>query len=86
MELFSNHRIGVFSLRARRLFVGLALAPCGIAVANIYLRWGLFGAYERHAVAAAFVVLYLVMRYLGPTMAELRERREGIRSAKTSGR
>jgi hypothetical protein len=42
MEL-PGKRLGTFSLRARRVFVGLALAPCIVTVANYYLGWGLFG-------------------------------------------
>ena len=86
MELFGDHRVGGFSFRVRRLFVGLALLPCGLAVANFYLHWGLFGGYDKHALAAAFVVLYLVMRYLGPTMAQLREHREATKAGKTPSR
>lgn len=70
-------RFGKFSLRARRAFVGCALAVCATAVANYYFRWGLFGNDERWSVAMSFVLLFLVMRYLGPTMQQIREYRRG---------
>jgi predicted small integral membrane protein len=74
MEL-AGKRLGNFSLRARRVFVGLALAPCLVTVANYYLGWGLFGRSEKWSIAVSFVVLFLVMRYLGPTVQQLREYR-----------
>ena len=80
MEL-PGKRLGTFSLRARRIFVGLALAPCIVTVANYYLGWGLFGRPEKWSIAVSFVVLFLVMRYLGPTVQQLREYRESGRAA-----
>lgn len=74
MELVGK-RLGNFSLRARRIFVGCALAPCFVTVANHYLGWELFGRSERWPIAVSFVVLFLVMRYLGPTVQQLREYR-----------
>jgi hypothetical protein len=74
-------RLGNFSLRARRAFVGLALAPCIVTVANYYLGWELFGRSQKWSIAVSFVVLFLVMRYLGPTVQQLREYREGGRPA-----
>jgi hypothetical protein len=80
MELAGN-RLGKFSLQTRRAFVGCALAPCIVTVANYYLGWGLFGRFDRGLIVVSFVVLFLVMRYLGPTVQELREYREKRRSA-----
>jgi hypothetical protein len=80
MEL-AGKRLGKFSLQTRRAFVGCALAPCIVTVANYYLGWGLFGRSERWLIAVSFVVLFLVMRYLGPTVQELREYRDKKRSA-----
>lgn len=75
MEL-GGTRLGKFSLTARRAFVGCAIVPCAVAVANHYLGWGLFGRDDRWSIAAAFVLLFLVMRYLGPTVQQLREYRQ----------
>lgn len=79
MELGGN-RLGRFSLTTRRLFVGCALVPCVVTVSNHYFGWGLFGVDDRVSIAVSFIVLFLVMRYLGPTVQQLREHREGGRS------
>lgn len=76
MEL-GGTRLGKFSLTARRVFVGCALIPCVVTVVNHYLRWGLFGRGDKWAIAASFVLLFLVMRYLGPTVQQLRDYRQG---------
>jgi hypothetical protein len=67
MELGAN-RLGSFSFSARRAFVGCALVPCAMTVANHYFQWGLFGKNYRWSIVASFSLLLLVMRYLGPTM------------------
>lgn len=79
MEL-GGRRLGKFSLTARRAFVGGALVPCAVAIANHYLEWRLFGQDDRWPIAASFVLLFLVMRYLGPTVQQLREYRERRRA------
>ncbi len=73
-------RLGKFSLTARRALVGCALLPCAVTVANHYFGWGLFGRDDNWSIAASFVLLLLVMRYLGPTVQQLREYRESGRS------
>lgn len=78
MEL-AGTRLGKFSLTTRRAFVGCALVPCAVTVANHYLGWGLFGSDDRWPIAASFVLLFLVMRYLGPTVHQLREYRQSGR-------
>ena len=75
MELRGN-RLGNFSLATRRAFVGCALVPCAVTVANHYFGWALFGKGERWSIAASFALLFLVMRYLGPTVRQLRDYRE----------
>ena len=78
----TGRRLGDFSLKARRLFVGLALIPFLLSVLNHYLQWHLVGRFDNVAVAVASVVLFLVMRYLGPTVEELKRYREAERSAR----
>lgn len=79
MQLGEN-RLGKFSFQVRRIFVGCALVPCILSVANYYLDWGLFGKRERWPIAASFVLLFLVMRYLGPTLQEVRDYRSSGRA------
>jgi len=83
MEL-GRDRLGKFSLTTRRVFVGCALVPCVVTVANHYFGWGLFGWEDRWSIAASFVLLFLVMRYLGPTVQQLREYRESRRAGSRS--
>lgn len=66
----SGSRLGNFSLSTRRLVVGVALIPCVLFVANHYLNWGWAGCFGKQAIAGSVVVL--VMRYLGPTVDDLR--------------
>lgn len=75
MELGGN-RLGNFSLTTRRAFVACALVPCAVTVANHYFEWSLFGRDDRWSIAASFLLLFLVMRYLGPTVQQLRVYRE----------
>ena len=72
-------RLGNFSLSTRRLVVGVALIPCVLFVASHYLNWGLAGRFGKEAIAGSFVVLFLVMRYLGPTVDDLRRLRNAER-------
>jgi hypothetical protein len=81
----AGKRLGKFSLQSRRAFVSCALAPCIVAVANFYLGWGLFGISERWLIAVSFIGLFLVMRYLGPTVQELRDYRDKKRRAASPG-
>ena len=78
MEI-AGRRLGNFSIKARRAFVGCALVPCAVALANYYLGWRLFGRFGQAPIAVSFVILFLVMRYLGPTVQQLREDREKTR-------
>jgi len=73
-------RLGRFSFQMRRVFVGCALLPCVMTVAGYYLRWGLFGGFGRWAIAASFVLLFLVMRHLGPTVQEVQDYRNNRRA------
>ena len=78
MDLGSS-RLGNFSLSMRRLFVGAALIPCVLSVASYYLHWGIAGRFGKAAIAVSFVVLFLVMRYLGPTVDDIRRFRNAER-------
>lgn len=77
-------RLGKFSFQMRRVFVGCALVPCVATVADYYLEWGLFGRFGREVMAASFIPLFLVMRYLGPTVQEVRDYRDTKRAARKS--
>lgn len=75
-----ENRLGKFSFRTRRVFVGCALVPCVLTAANYYFGWGIFGKSDRWSVAASFILLFLVMRYLGPTVEEVGKYRNARRN------
>ncbi len=78
MEMrLGQNRLGGFSFQVRRVLVGCALVPCVLAVANDYFEWWPVGMFARGLIAASFVLLFLVMRYLGPTVQQVRDHRRG---------
>lgn len=72
-----GRRIGAFSFNTRRAFVGVALAICIACFANYYFAWGVFGQYEKWFRASSVVALFLTMRFVGPTVQQVREYRYG---------
>ena len=74
MEL-EGKRLGNFSFNMRRVITGFALVPCIVTLADYYLAWGLFDRFGRWAIAASFALLALVLRYIAPTVKEIREYR-----------
>ena len=78
MEL-GEGRVGNFSFNTRRLFVAAGLVPFLLSIANFYLDLGLFGHFGKKAIAAAGVVLFLVLRYLGPTVEDTKRHRNARR-------
>ena len=72
---FSGDRVGHFSLNTRRVFVGIAAIPCVASLVNQYFNLGLFGKFGRSVVSISFFFMILVMRYLGPTMDDMKKYR-----------
>jgi hypothetical protein len=50
----------------------MSLMPWLLSIANFALEWGLLGPYRKIAVAITSAVLFLTMRYLGPTVEDVR--------------
>lgn len=73
-------RLGDFSFQTRRWIAGCAGLPFVIALANHFFEWGLFGPADKWAIPVSAVLLFLVARYLGPTVQQYddhaRSRRE----------
>lgn len=80
MELGTD-RLGNFKFNTRRVFVALTLIPCVLSAANIYVEWHWFGKYDNHVLIGCFVVLFLVMRYLGPTVRDAKHFRDAKRGS-----
>jgi len=70
------------SFNKKRLIVAIALLPCLLCVVNYFLDLQIFGQFAKQALIASFIVLFLVMRYLGPTLREIEEYRDAKRSGK----
>ena len=68
------------SFTAKRVFVGIALCVCALCIANYYLDFGVFGRFKRDALILSFILLAIVMRYLGPTLQEMRDYRDSKRA------
>jgi hypothetical protein len=75
-------RLGNFSFNTRRVIAGCALVPCIVTLADYYLGWGLFGRFGRWVIAASFVLVVFVLRYIAPTVQEVREYRDAQRAMK----
>lgn len=78
MEL-EGKRLGNFSFNTRRVIAGCVLVLCIVTVADYYLGWGLFGRFGRWAIAASFVLVVFVLRYIAPTVQEVRDYRAKAR-------
>lgn len=68
-------RLGNFSITARRAMVGLASMPFFFAIANYQFDWEFLEGHQKDAIAVAAVALFLVIRYLGPTVQDIRNMR-----------
>ena len=73
--MLGETRLGKFSFHVRRVFVACALVPCLVAAGNYSFDWGLVGRFDRWFLAVSFTVLFLVLRYLGPTEQQIRDYR-----------
>jgi hypothetical protein len=78
-------RLGNFSHNARRAFVGCTLVPYGLIVGNYFFKWGIFGRYGGLAFAISTVLALLILRYVGPTVKEVRDHRNERRRKKATG-
>jgi hypothetical protein len=70
------------SYNRKRLIVAITLVPYVLSVINLTFGLQIFGRNAKQVMAASTVVLFLVWRYFGPTLDEVREHRDAKRSAK----
>jgi hypothetical protein len=61
------------SFNGKRVVAGLGLLLCLLCLANFYLNFGFFGRFGKDAIIVSFILLALVLRYLGPTLHEIQE-------------
>jgi hypothetical protein len=77
-----DDRLGSMSFNARRAIVALTLLPFLLAVVNLYFDWHWFGSFDKGIVLVCAVALFLVLRYLGPTVRDAQEHRIAKRMSK----
>jgi len=58
------------SLTAKRILAGLYLALLCLSAASYYLNWGIFGAYDKKALAAIVFCGLLMLHRYGPGLLE----------------
>jgi hypothetical protein len=62
------------SYNSRRAFVGLTMIPVLLCLVNYYADLNWFGKYGAEVLAASFVLLFIAIAYIGPTIGEMEER------------
>jgi hypothetical protein len=72
-------RLFRMSFTARRIAVVVALVPCGFFTSNVLFGWDWFGDLDYRLMVASFVVLFLVIRFLGPTIQQVRQHSDSKR-------
>jgi hypothetical protein len=73
------------SYNARRLILGLIWAPATFILLSNFAGLNWFGKYERDAVTISFVLLLVGVLFIGPSLSEMRQRREEQRKSSGPG-
>jgi len=63
------------SFNTKRTIVGGALTFTLVCLANYWFGFNLFGSFDRKILVVSFAILGVVVLYVGPTVAEIREYR-----------
>lgn len=81
--MFEGHRwrIKGLSLTQRRIWVGVAGVPALLSVANYYGGWVGQAPWPQRFVAVAFLLVWAVLTFVGPTIDELRAYRDSKRAS-----
>ena len=64
------------SYNSKRALVGVALVPFVFLGLNALFGWHLFGSFDKRALVLSGVLLFVVMRYFGPTRQEMLDHRD----------
>lgn len=71
MLVQTRWRLNGLSLAVRRFWVGAALVPAVLSVANYYAGWVGSGSGPKGFMTISFVVLWAVIVFIGPTLDEM---------------
>lgn len=77
MKLEARWRVNGLSLTVRRAWVGVALVPALLSVANYLFHWIGEEPWVSRLVALCFALLVAVMLFIGPTVDEITAYRNG---------
>ncbi|HJP39448.1 MAG TPA: hypothetical protein QF499_10035 [Gammaproteobacteria bacterium] len=64
------------SFNGKRFGIGILLLIALFSVTNYYLQWQLFGQFNKVVMIGIFVVMYIYLRFVGPTLEEVRDYRD----------
>lgn len=64
------------SYKARRALVGIALAACGLCIANYYFHLHFFGRFDEQVMFASLFIYAIILLYVGPSVEEMRKYRD----------
>ena len=67
-----GRRLGNFSYRTRRAVEIVFTIPCFVSGANLLFGWEYFGGRDNAVFAISVVILFLVMRFIGPGPGQTR--------------
>ncbi len=70
------------SFNGKRIGSGILLLIALLSVTNYYLQWQLFGQFNKEVMIGIFVVMYIYMVRVGPTLEEIRDYRDKKRREK----
>lgn len=76
MKLEARWRVKGLRLSVRRAWVGVALVPALLSVANYHFQWIGDARWLGRFVAISYVLLFAVMLFIGPTVDEVRAYRD----------
>jgi hypothetical protein len=79
-----DDRLGNLSFNTRRVLVVLGLLPFLVATASWYFNLHWFGRFDKDVALGCAVALFLVLRYLGPTVRDAQAYRDAKRSGKAT--
>lgn len=74
------------SFNAKRALTGVLAIPCFVVIANHFFALGVFEKYSREAMVVSWAVLWVIVRFIGPSVRETQEYKAIKRAAKDANR
>lgn len=64
------------SFNGKRIGAGILLLMALICVSNYYFEWRIFGQFNKQVMVGVFVVMFMYLFRVGPTLEEVQEHRD----------